>query len=430
MSNPSWIPAVNRSSPRVRGLVVTCTVALGSLGGCGRLAFDSDSGSDNEAALKPSNGATFPAGALAEVELTGVLLLDTDTGQITKPNGELYRAAGSGVRSDISFEMIKMKDESPLSVLAVESLTFRTGSVLQLRRAYPLAILVRGDLVIESGAILDASGGIDGVGIGGPGGGHGAGLGGSPLVKAVGCGGGGNGLADSLAIVGPVDTDGGGAGGSFATVGGDGSEHPDAKEIGRARPSCAAGFEPLLGGSGGGAGGLFLASPLTLLGGVGGGGGGGLQLSAGGRIVVGGYVSVSGGGGGDGNVVPPGGADDWGGGGGGGAGGTLLVEAPVVELEPTSWLTANGGGGGADVGAGAGTVSMTGDPAAGSLGGPVAGGSGCAQKVAATRGKATSDRDGAGGGGGCGAIWILTKSGVAPAANASPVATPGTIATR
>ncbi|MFN0247043.1 MAG: hypothetical protein ACKV2T_09045 [Kofleriaceae bacterium] len=414
-STPTFSQTRRRFAPSLVGLVL--------ISGCGRLGFSEAQDSNGSDSFRPSNAAQFGDQPLGNVEITQFRWLSSESGELYDGGGTQDRAPGMGINAGISFELVPMADGRSLGVFVVESLTIRSGGQLRAKGANSIAILARGDIVVEQGSFVDATGQGS---LGGPGGAHG----GDINQPATGCGAGGDGLADTLTIEAPPDTDGGGAGGSYATRGADGGTHVFESEIGRSRPPCGPSFEPLQGGSGGGAGGLYMLSPALRIGGLGGGGGGGLQLSARGRITIAGDVSVSGGGGGDGLLGPPGGASDWGGGGGGGSGGTLLVEAPEVNIQSTAWLTANGGGGGADVGTRSSPASLDGTPAQGTPGLPgwdMFGGNGCAGTIAATRGVTDPARDGVGGGGGCGAIRLLTASGELPAGNTSPVASAGAI---
>jgi hypothetical protein len=150
-----------------------------------------------------------------------------------------------------------------------------------------------------------------------------------------------------------VSDRGGGSGGGGGGFGGEGGEGGDsdieANDVDGDSPSpggrrgLAAGEPPgaLRGGCAGARGGAAGASGPS--GGVGGAGGGAIHLAARVRITVGGMIHAAGAGGRGGRADR---ISEGSGGGGGGSGGFIGLNAPLVTLEQTALLTANGGGGG------------------------------------------------------------------------------------
>ncbi len=233
-------------------------------------------------------------------------------------------------------------------------------------------------------------------------------------------------------------TRGGGGGGGFATAGGAGGAGSSVIIVTQG-PAGAAGavsgsaaLVPLRGGCPGGRG---SGNPADA-----GVGGGALQISAAGAINISGVVSAAGGAGKGGTPVPAlvtmgSGAN------GGGAGGALLLEAPIVQLNGTGTLTANGGSGGEGAGPytggkdGVGGSPTSATPAAGPatflfVGGP--GGNGAAGVTGATAGgdgAAVSSAGGGGGGGGAGRIRVNAQQRfcVVLQGTVSPAATTGLV---
>ena len=128
---------------------------------------------------------------------------------------------------------------------------------------------------------------------------------------------------------------GGGTGGSFVTAGGDGGAATGGSPV-----PAPPGKVPttLMAGCDGGRGGQVGAGN----GGTVGHGAGAIYLMAGSRIDMLGRIYASGGGGGGGTP----GTGTAGGGGGGGSGGHIVLDAPVINLGPFTYLLAEGGGGG------------------------------------------------------------------------------------
>ncbi|MBL8940596.1 MAG: putative metal-binding motif-containing protein [Archangium sp.] len=202
---------------------------------------------------------------------------------------------------------------------------------------------------------------------------------------------------------------GGGAGGSFGTVGFNGGRGDGAQSLGGAAGVVSGNVEliPLRGGCQGGNGG-GLQGP-----GEGGRAGGAVQLSTAGPLTVRGRISSVGLGGLGGNADLE--VAEGPGGGGGGSGGAILLEAPSVVV--SGRLTANGGGGGAgEAGSGVSTSGSPGNrfsttPAPGATAPGGGGGNGGQGSAAGGTGQAGSNGGptnggGGGGGGGMGRIRI------------------------
>jgi len=139
-------------------------------------------------------------------------------------------------------------------------------------------------------------------------------------------------------------TQGGGAGGTFAGVGGAGAGNNDSPPDTGGTPAAVSAVSGLRAGcpgqTGGGASNGF---------GLGGLGGGAVLLAAGAKIEIPGRIDASGAGGNGGACQAPcatDGANAYGGG-GGGAGGMILVEAPVIDNTGTVYADGGGGGEGA-----------------------------------------------------------------------------------
>lgn len=331
----------------------------------------------------------------------GDFLLDTATGVISDANGVIIRPA-----SDTTMVYRMVSTTPPIAVLAVTQLTIPATATVYAVGLPSLIILSRGPVTIAGE--LDFSAGCTVGGnftrrCGGPG----AGWGGNPTMAmgaGTGCAGGAGGVGDARRT--------GGAGGGFATMGGQGAAsgaNPATMPSGLG--TCVgASLIPLTGGGGGGAG-------DDSSGAVGGGGGGAVQITSLQSISV---VSPS----------PADTADIWApgaggkapstanaGGGGGGAGGAILLEAPTVTVTNGRLTVAGGGGaGGRTTGANAdGTYGRhDGVPAAGGAGDGFggAGGAGATNSAMAANGTGGNMLDGTGaGGGGLGKIRVNTRSG-------------------
>jgi hypothetical protein len=228
-----------------------------------------------------------------------------------------------------------------------------------------LAIVSRGDVVIEGTLDASAENRECTAGPGGYRGGRGDGARGE---NGAGPGGG--------------DGNGGWAGaggGSYGGRGGAGGSVTGASPVSGAKGGTVYGeatLVPLLGGSGGG-GDEY----------CGGGGGGAVQVTSSTSILI-----AAGGG------IHVGGGSSKGYYGGGGSGGAILVEAPKIVVEGT--LAANGGGGGYGCGALLGALPACGGENGGGVGSSAINADGAA-------GSSTTDHGG-GGGGGAGRIRLVT----------------------
>lgn len=376
-----------------------CTSAPGGEG-------DDEDVSVPEAPFAPSNAVSpdLLAGATATLGGAGTIVLDSDTGEITR-DGVTVRAAGVGIIDGIAFEQ-----GATTGMFAASALTIELGATLRGLGSRSLVVLVATDIAIDG--TLDVSAGIcvDGTRVAlcaGPGGG----LGGYHDLQAGGCGPGGRGANAG-------DTGGGGGGfGQRGAVGGievDDGQTPfngASGGLGGAIDACPGStLEPLAGGSGGGAGGGDMKDGW---GGDGGGGGGAIQLTAFGTLSISGTILAAGGGGGGGAKT---------GGGGGGSGGAILLEALAIDLDGAI-LAANGGGGGAGGDGSAvrpgelGTSSI--EPAMGGLSSHASGGDGGARLEIPVDG-AASGNDTGGGGGAVGAIRLRARALSGTAAVISP----------
>ena len=226
----------------------------------------------------------------------------------------------------------------------------------------------------------------------------------------------------------------GAGGGGFGTAGASGGNWGTSG----GRPgSGAAGGAALVPLRGGCPGGSVVSDPGGILVqyAVGGLGGGAIQLVSRTRIVIGdasgtprGSIEANGGGAALGTIIPQGGA-------GGGSGGGILLEAPVVEIETGSGLSANGGTGTCSTSDGSdgtfGSASAIGPTCSG-----VVGGNGGSVMAAPTRGgnvAADSSLWGGGGGGAVGRIRFNTADGTFVSNGTtvvSPSASTGTVGTR
>lgn len=218
----------------------------------------------------------------------------------------------------------------------------------------------------------------------------------------------------------------GGGGGGFATDGAKGGDVTNNSEPGGAA-GIASGSErlvPLRGGCAGGSVNNESGQPADLE--YGGPGGGAIQLSSRTNIVIDGIIDVSGAeGGGEDHYDQTAGYLIF----GGGAGGGILLEAPAVTLDVNARLSAGGGVGGGDTGAGCPantSCSMAGSGAR--PGTPATAGA----DIACTPSTQMTAFSG-GGGGGLGRVRINTATGTyTKASSAVEVAsvTTGTVATR
>lgn len=367
------------------------------------------------AELTPSNGVVIETTGVADLMLSADATFDTGTGAVT---GAITRPAGSGLIDGIGYTQVS--GPAMLGVFTFRSLTINTGVTVRLvgDRA---GVFVVGTTATVIGSIELSAGCANDRTCAGPGGGAGA-----ATAAATGCGAGGTGAS---AVGGTTGGDSGGGGGGGGQVAGTGGRSgPLAPGAGGA--ACLAlENEPLVGGSGGGNGGAGAAAASALRGG---GGGGAFQLTALTSVEVRGSITASGAGGGGGLGAGGNAAA----GSGGGAGGAILIEAPFVSLTDTATLSANGGGGGGggaltDSGLAGASGQIGSTPAAGGAGGagmgPSRGGNGGAGTTpAVTPVDVPVDRNGGGGGGAVGRIFVragqLTNAGLSsPAVGTGPL---------
>lgn len=273
----------------------------------------------------------------------------------------------------------KLVDQGPgnpkIRVFYVNGLHIARDTKVTVTGTNALAIVSRGDAVLEG--VIDASAPNQKC-LAGPGGYRG---GDGASTKGGNGGGPGGGIGATYAA--------GAGGGSFGGLGGaGGDDNGGSTTASGAAPGAAYGttaLVPLIGGSGGGA-------DMN----CGGGGGGAVQIVSSTSILV-----ANGGG------INAGGASSDGYYGGGGSGGAILVEAPKVTVQGT--VAANGGGGGYGCG---GELAST--PACG--GSQYNSGIGSSGIDGNGAPGATNDGAGGGGGGGAGRIRIVTHASAADVA--------------
>jgi len=428
---PPDLGVCTRDEPRCledRMTLATCDPETGAwvFEECPVACLEDGSGLARCAELVPSNvppGETWDRGwTPVECGEGDIVVFETTEGGVFRLTGaggeEVLREPGEGTLRGIPFRVYwSSEGDMPLAAWSLGALHVRGECMVAFHGAYPAALFVETDVLVEgrvtaAAAVLDNDPGEEGPG-GGPGGAAGM-AGGGP-------GGGRPGMS------GASYNDGGGGGGGFGGPGGaGGTARTAAGGIGGATYGTPE-LVPLVGGSGGGGG----AGPH---GGTGGGGGGAIQISAQGTIRIGVRGSIdAGGGGGQGGLRAPG---NTGAGGGGGSGGAILLEAAVLEVEGV--VAANGGGGGAggsqetDVD---GRSGVSGQPALtaapGGLAQPGATDGGDGSDAMNRDGRngenaaLDSEENAGGGGGGAGRIRInVVRPGAAPEAHLSPA--PGT----
>ena len=282
----------------------------------------------------------------------------------------------------VAFETIDQGPGWPdIAVFHLNSLHITSGTEIGTRGNDALALVVRGDVIIEG--TLYVTGDHD-CGINGVPGGYRGGLANYPQ-GGTGDGPGGGPGGSNL---------GGGAGGTFGGIGGDGA-NAELGALGGLPVLQGYGdptLIPLVGGSGGG------ASTTEDCGGA---GGGALVLASSTSIIV----ALNGG-------ITAGGRGGWKGG-GGGSGGAILLEGPAVTVDGV--VAANGGGGGASHSGGC-SGKISGLPACGADGFAATGGVG-SSAINPDAGNGTVSTNqfacSGGGGGGAGRIRINTMDGAA-----------------
>jgi hypothetical protein len=213
-------------------------------------------------------------------------------------------------------------------VVRLRGLTVSTGHIIKLVGDKPVIFLVEGNVVVDSGGLIDA-GAVLNV----------AGAGGSIATLCVGSTAGDNGTYPHV---------GGAGGGGFGTGGGTGANKNGINGYGGGGPTADQDLMPLRGGCSGGKGGG--SAPVGV-------GGGAVEISASGTITLGspsttGSISAAGGGA---SSTPSG--NTHGGSGAGSGGGVLLVSPATPTFYGASAVRAHGGGGGGGAASGAAAVA-------------------------------------------------------------------------
>jgi hypothetical protein len=210
---------------------------------------------------------------------------------------------------DVTNNVAQTNGGSPVMVVRLRGLSVTNNHVLQLVGDKPIVILVAGNVVVDSGGMIDASAS-----------GATPGPGGSTA----------NLCTSNATGLGAAGSSGwGGGGGGFGTNGGYGGYDPSG------RPGAMTGntgISPLRGGCSGGVGGGNTAMP--------GAGGGAFELDASGTISIGATGAA--------NLVASGGgapSTSFGGNGGGAGGAVVLVSPAMAQLGAGGALRANGGAG-------------------------------------------------------------------------------------
>ncbi len=324
----------------------------------------------------------------------GTTTIDSNAGTVTSTSCALGTL-------DVTNGVSQTTGGSTVMVVRLQGLTVTNGHLIQLKGDKPIVFLVAGNVVIDTGGMIDASAN-----------GATAGPGGSIATQCTGSTGG---SASSKSI--------GGGGGGFGTAGGYGAKVDGSSGSAGGAVSAITNLQPLRGGCSGGAGGGSDA----------GAGGGAFEISASGTITIGhsgdtatttGTLSAAGG-------YSLGATGTNSGSGGAGSGGGILLVSPATTAFGTSGaVRVHGGGSGsgrginsngkngtnghtADNTAAAGGAAPDINGAAGVKGGLCAG-NGCsvASAVGAngTHAAAGPNLDGSGGGGGGGRVQTITAA--------------------
>ncbi len=324
----------------------------------------------------------FTYGPRLEIPVQGCDF-DTSSGLFTPSNG------GCPARQGV---VATQFDQTQVMVLAADELVVR--GVWTIHGARPLVLLIGGDAVIYTNAIVEASA--------------------DPTSNLPGPGAPGTYCSVGAATI-NGNNSGGGGGGGFATNGARGGEGSINTRASGGMAFLSPILSPLSAGCPGG---------LGDGGAAGGAAGGAVQISVAEDLLVEGQLWANGSGG------RGGGTNSSGGGGGGGSGGALLLEAAMIEIRSGAKLLAGGGGGG---GGGGGAGGQDGE--AGSSQDNVAAAGGVASNPAGRGGRSgrfTSDMmnlrpedgrnsmgsSGAPGGGGGGSIGLIHLRAASCALNA------------
>jgi hypothetical protein len=341
------------------------------------------------------------AATAPDLVLSGSTTIDTDAASITDQ---------SGVRSQPNSIVTA---GLPIGVMVIKAKTFETGGTVTVTGSRALAIVVDGAITINHP--INVSAPLTGNGPG--------------ALPNDTTGRGGDGAA------GATEGSSGGGGGGFGTAGGRGGTGGVATVNG-GNPGGVSGngtLIPLRGGTPGGLSGISSASHTV------GGGGGAIQLVSNVSITLGatGLISANGGGARGPNIgIACLANSPCGHGEAGGSGGGILLETPVLTMNPASGLYANGGAGKCGVTGSAQSGLNSTTPAAGqTCTSPTGnGGNGAAGATPAQNGGNTSGDNAVGGGagGGQGRIRVNLKAGTtfSPAGTVSGVESAGAVGTR
>lgn len=307
----SYLPALSL----VVALAGGCSFQPGAFGSLGDAGAGSDSMSAGSAdapgdctahALPPAVNvdvaawsASFLTAPVWMCDGAGTTLIDTFGGTADSNTCELGTV-------ELTNDVVQTTGGGTVLVVRLRGLSVTNGHVLRIFGNKPVVLLVAGDVVVDTGGLID----VGAIGfLPGPGGSRA----GECTNLATGLGGG------------PSSGGWGGGGGGFGTPGGHGCFN-----VINGGSAVASTLEPLRGGCSGSGGAT-----------VGGAGGGAVQISASGTINIGatGTANISAAGGG-GPAAASGGGNA-----GGSGGGILLVSPATATLGALGALRANGGAG-------------------------------------------------------------------------------------
>ena len=327
-----------------------------------------------------------PTALAGSIDVTTDVSIDTDA-NVVPPSG-----LGCAPLSSTSF---------PVCALAAGTITIEAGKTLSAHGKRPLALL--GHAITINGTVDVAS--------------HVTGGQRGPASIALGCNPNGTLATNS----------GGGAGGTYGLKGGKGGDEGGGAGTGGPQ-GFTIGIAPLRGGCDGGRGGDASATGGPA--GVGGAGGGAVWIALDkGTLLIGSGARINASGAGGVGGAGSSGADH--GGNGGGSGGMILLQAPMIMLDGSAQIFANGGHGGggaqsaqaghdgsdptgAASGGGGGDGGISATVGAGGSGYPASGAS-----LNGANGDAPTHSGGGGGGGGAGAIRVASSTAIS-GTNVSP----------
>lgn len=354
--------------------------------------------------VAPSNNlsALFDeAEGATDFVLSGSTIIDTDSGSITDQSG-----ARTPLTSTIA--------SSPIGMFVVKVKSFQTGGGVTVQGTKALVILSAGDVKIDHDISVSAR-----LAVNGPG----------AIANNAACRGGDGAAGNSNGKP-------GGGGGGFGTAGGKGG-NGGSPVIQGGDIGMVAGNPELVPLRGGCPGGRASGASTNYAAGA---AGGALQIVSGTSITIASNAALLANGTGGRKTASGAFAclvdTPCGNGEGGGAGGGILLEAPVVTLDASGGIFANGGGGSCSVNGSAqngqrSTSVASGETCTGDTG---SGGNGAAGATAAQNGAngLNDDPVGGGGGGGMGRIRVNLPLGTSfsPAGSVSGVLSAGTLQTR